>query len=113
MIPSYQLQLSTTILLFNSTIFRISEAMFKSPPHPTPRVADWFAQLNNKMGGDLKKIQVVGQYMVEVWRAIGMDLTKVEFLNASDEINARAQEYWSLVMDVAMKNSLSRVVRCS
>jgi tyrosyl-tRNA synthetase len=32
----------------------------------TPRVADWFAQLNNKMGGDLKKIQTVGRYMVEV-----------------------------------------------
>ena len=30
------------------------------------RVADWFAQLNNKMGGDLKKIQTVGRYMVEV-----------------------------------------------
>lgn len=29
-------------------------------------VADWFAQLNNKMGGDLKKIQTVGRYMVEV-----------------------------------------------
>ena len=37
------------------------------------RVADWFASLNNKMGGDLKKIQTVGQYFVEVWRAIGMD----------------------------------------
>jgi tyrosyl-tRNA synthetase len=24
-------------------------------------VADWFAQLNNKMGGDLKKIQTVGR----------------------------------------------------
>jgi lysophospholipase L1-like esterase len=31
-------------------------------------VADWFAQLNNKMGGDLKKIQTVGRYMVEVSR---------------------------------------------
>ena len=28
-------------------------------------VADWFALMNNKMGGDLKKIQKVGQYMVE------------------------------------------------
>ena len=25
------------------------------------RVADWFAQLNNKMGGDLNKIQTVGK----------------------------------------------------
>lgn len=29
-------------------------------------VADWFALLNNKMGGDLKKIKTVGQYMIEV-----------------------------------------------
>ncbi len=34
-------------------------------------VADWFAQLNNKMGGDLKKIQTVGKYMVEVSRRGG------------------------------------------
>jgi tyrosyl-tRNA synthetase len=33
------------------------------------QVADWFAQLNNKMGGDLKKIQTVGRYMVEVRKA--------------------------------------------
>lgn len=37
------------------------------------RVADWHAQLNNKMGGDLKKIQTVGEYMVEIWRAAGME----------------------------------------
>jgi hypothetical protein len=36
-------------------------------------VADWFAQLNNKMGGDLKKIQIVGQYMIEIWKAVGME----------------------------------------
>jgi tyrosyl-tRNA synthetase len=29
-------------------------------------VADWFALLNNKMDGDLKKIQTVGRYMIEV-----------------------------------------------
>jgi hypothetical protein len=43
-------------------------------------VADWFAQLNNKMGGDLKKIQTVGRYMIEVWKAVGMELDRVEFL---------------------------------
>lgn len=77
------------------------------------RVADWFAQLNNKMGGDLKKIRVVGEYMIEVWKAVGMDLSRVEFLWASDEINKRSSEYWTLVMDVAIKNSLGRVTRCS
>ncbi len=62
-----------------------------------PRVADWFAQLNNKMGGDLKKIQTVGQYFVEIWKAVGMDMSRVEFLNASEEINKRPDEYWTLV----------------
>jgi hypothetical protein len=30
-------------------------------------VADWFAQLNNKMGGDLKKIQTVGRWAAGSW----------------------------------------------
>lgn len=77
------------------------------------RVADWFAQLNNKMGGDLKKIGEVGKYMVEVWKALGMDTSKVMFILASEEINLRSEEYWSLVMDVAMKNNLKRIIRCS
>lgn len=52
------------------------------------RVADYFAQLNNKMGGDLRKIQVVGQYMVEIWKAVGMDMERVQFISASEEINS-------------------------
>jgi tyrosyl-tRNA synthetase len=46
------------------------------------------------MGGDLKKIQKVGQYMVEVWKAVGMDLSRVEFIWSSEEINKRGHEYW-------------------
>ncbi|TYI26598.1 hypothetical protein ES332_A05G124000v1 [Gossypium tomentosum] len=76
-------------------------------------IADWFAQLNNKMGGDLKKIKVVGQYLIEIWKAVGMDLNeKVEFLWSSDEINSRASEYWPLVMDIARRNKLPRIMRC-
>ncbi|KAM1146210.1 hypothetical protein ACFX13_038858 [Malus domestica] len=78
-------------------------------------IADWFAQLNNKMGGDLKKIETVGRYMIEIWRAAGMNLDtgKVEFLWSSKEINARAHEYWPRVMDIARKNKLPRIIRCS
>ncbi|CAM9768397.1 unnamed protein product [Ectocarpus sp. 6 AP-2014] len=75
-------------------------------------VADWFAQLNNKMGGDLKKIQTVGKYMIEIWKATGMDMNNVEFLWASEEINRRPAEYWGRVMEVARLNNLSRVQRC-
>ncbi|KAK4272995.1 hypothetical protein QN277_021473 [Acacia crassicarpa] len=77
-------------------------------------IADWFAKLNNKMGGDLKKIEVVGRYFIEIWKAVGMDLEggKVEFLWSSKEINARADEYWRLVLDIARKNKLKRIIRC-
>jgi len=76
-------------------------------------IADWFAQLNNKMGGDLKKIETVGRYLIEIWKAVGMDLEggKVEFLWSSKEINSRASEYWPLVMDIARKNKLPRIIR--
>ena len=43
-------------------------------------VADWHGWANNKMGGDLEKIQTVGKYFVEVWRASGLDLENVEFI---------------------------------
>uniref|UniRef100_A0A0E0EK72 tyrosine--tRNA ligase n=1 Tax=Oryza meridionalis TaxID=40149 RepID=A0A0E0EK72_9ORYZ len=75
-------------------------------------IADWFAQLNNKMGGDLKKIQTVGRYMIEIWRAAGMNLDGVEFLWSSEEINNRANEYWPLVMNIACKNNVKRIMRC-
>ncbi len=74
-------------------------------------VADWFAYLNNKVGGDMEKIQTVGKYFIEVWRAVGMDLENVEFVWASDLI--KEDEYWELVMRVAKTTSLKRVIRTS
>ena len=52
------------------------------------------------------------QYMIEIWKAAGMDMTRVEFLNASDEINKRPSEYWTLVMDIARQNTLARITKC-
>ena len=75
-------------------------------------VADWFALLNDKMGGDLDKIRVVGRYFVEVWKAAGMNLQNVQFLWASDEINSRADEYWSIVIDIARKFNVNRIKKC-
>ncbi|CAB4279173.1 unnamed protein product [Prunus armeniaca] len=77
-------------------------------------IADWFAQLNNKMGVDLKKIETVGRYMIEIWKAAGMNLDngKVEFVWSSKEINARSHEYWPRVMDIARKYTVNRMTRC-
>jgi tyrosyl-tRNA synthetase len=64
-------------------------------------VADWFAMLNNKMGGDLEKIRNVGRYFIEVWKAAGMKMHNVKFLWASDEINNHADEYWLRVLEIS------------
>ncbi|KKP62930.1 MAG: Tyrosyl-tRNA synthetase [Candidatus Roizmanbacteria bacterium GW2011_GWC2_34_23] len=72
-------------------------------------VADWHAMANNKMGGDLEKIKIVGKYFIEVWRASGMDLSKVEFMWASDM--AKDPDYWKLVVQVGKSNALKRFIR--
>lgn len=76
-------------------------------------VADWFALLNNKMGGDLKKIRTVGAYMIEVWKACGMDMSRVEFRWAAEDINRNANDYWMRVMDIARKFNVPRIKRCA
>lgn len=74
-------------------------------------VADWFAMLNHKMGGDLEKIKVVGKYFIEVWKACGMDLDNVEFIWASDFIREHP-DYWETVLKLSMNATIQRVMRC-
>jgi tyrosyl-tRNA synthetase len=77
-------------------------------------VADWFALMNDKMGGDLDKIKDVGQYFVEVWKAAGMDMSsgKVEFRWASDDITKNAGTYWPQMLDIARRFTLARIMKC-
>ncbi len=72
-------------------------------------VADWHAYANNKMDGDLEKIQTVGKYFIEVWKACGMDLENVEFVWASDLV--KEPDYWKLVLQISKTNSLKRFIR--
>ena len=72
-------------------------------------VADWHAWANNKMGGDLKKIQIVGKYFIEVWKCCGLDMKNVEFVWASELLNNR--EYWKTVMQIARNSTLQRILR--
>lgn len=74
-------------------------------------VADWHGWANNKMGGDLDKIQKVGKFYVEVWKACGMDLKNVEFIWASDLV--KDDNYWKIVMQVARSSTVKRILRCS
>jgi tyrosyl-tRNA synthetase len=74
-------------------------------------IADWFALMNNKMGGDIDKIKVTGEYFVEVWKACGMDMDHVEFLWTSDCMDDK--DYWKMVIDIARNSTLNRITRCS
>lgn len=75
-------------------------------------VADWFALMNDKVGGELEKIRVVGRYLIEVWKAAGMDMSKVEFLWSSDEITNHAATYWRQVLDIGRRNTIARIKKC-
>ncbi|TYG73516.1 hypothetical protein ES288_D04G107700v1, partial [Gossypium darwinii] len=55
-------------------------------------------------------------HIAQLLRTLHLDLLcfflNVEFLWSSDEINSRASEYWPLVMDIARRNKLLRIMRC-
>jgi len=74
-------------------------------------VADYFAMLNNKYGGDLEKIQTCGKYAVEVWKSCGMDLENVEFVWAK-EFYENNPAYWETVLKISTKSTIARVLKC-
>ncbi|MFT4244682.1 MAG: tyrosine--tRNA ligase [Candidatus Woesearchaeota archaeon] len=74
-------------------------------------VADYFAWLNNKYGGDLEKIQTCGKYLIEVWKSCGMDLEKVEFRWTSKDLENNPK-YWENFLKLSTHPTVSRVLRC-
>ncbi|MDD4251392.1 MAG: tyrosine--tRNA ligase [Candidatus ainarchaeum sp.] len=104
--PSGQMHIAQGILR-SININKMTSAGFKFKMW----VADWFAWANNKYGGDLEKIQVAGNYLIEVWKTTGMDLDNVEFIWANQAMSDA--EYWKIVMNIATTNSVARITRCS
>lgn len=74
-------------------------------------VADWHAFANNKLGGDMDKIQKTGQYFIEVWKACGLDTSKVDIIRSSDLV--KDPSYWLLVLEIAKASTIKRTIRCS
>lgn len=70
-------------------------------------IADWHGWVNNKMGGDLEKIQTVGNYFKEVWKAAGVK--NVEYVWASDI--ASTSDYWKKVILIAKHTTVQRATR--
>jgi tyrosyl-tRNA synthetase len=72
-------------------------------------LADWHAWINNKMGGNLSAIQKVGRYFLEVWKAAGLDLDKIDIIWASELV--KQSEYWKKVILIAKNCTVSRATR--
>ena len=85
--------------------------MIKAGVHFRMWVADWFGWMNNKYGGDLEKIRVCGEYMIEVWKACGMKTENIEFLWSKDVM--ADDEYWKKVVQVGRNSTVQRIIRCS
>jgi tyrosyl-tRNA synthetase len=74
-------------------------------------LADYFAFINNKLGGNLDNIRTAGKYFVEVWKACGIDIDKVEIVWAKDIMDGIS--YWDRTLKVARHISLNRTLRAT
>ncbi|RLI80849.1 tyrosine--tRNA ligase [Archaeoglobales archaeon] len=72
-------------------------------------IADSFAWINNKLGGNIERIRKVGEYFIEVWKALGVDTDKVEIVWHKDIFDD--SEYWKKVMLIAKMTTVKRATR--
>lgn len=72
-------------------------------------LADSFAWINDKFDGDLSRIRAAGEYFVEVWKAAGVDMSKVDVIWHKEFFDD--PEYWRKVILIAKSHSLTRTKR--
>jgi len=72
-------------------------------------LADWHSWINNKLGGDMEKIRLCGEYFKECFTALRIKPDSVQYLWASDI--AKNMEYWEKVVRIAKSVTLQRTWR--
>jgi tyrosyl-tRNA synthetase len=72
-------------------------------------LADWHAWINDKLGGDLPRIEAAGRYMQAAFTALGADPDHVRYRWAH-ELTGRS-DYWARVVRVAKATTLARTKR--
>ena len=92
-------------LVCSSKIKDIVNAGFKF----TIFLADWHSWINNKLGGDMENIRTCGEYLKQIFTALGLTPNKVEFRWASDITDK--VEYWEKVIRIAKSVSVKRTWR--
>ena len=72
-------------------------------------LADWHAQINDKLGGDLHNIRRCAEYMTDAFEALGVDKDSVTYRFAAE--SAKDDQYWAKVIQVAKHTTLARMRR--
>jgi len=72
-------------------------------------LADWHAWINDKLGGDLARIEASGRYMQAAFTALGAGPSRVRFRWAHELTGS--SDYWARVVRVAKATSLARTRR--
>ena len=72
-------------------------------------LADYFAYINNKLGGNLDHIHTAGKYFIEVWKAAGVDTSKVTIIWNKELMQDFS--YWERLLKIGKVTSLDRIKR--
>jgi tyrosyl-tRNA synthetase len=72
-------------------------------------LADWHAWINDKLGGDLGRIQGSGRYMEAAFTSLGAGPARVRYRWAHELVGS--PEYWARVVRVAKATTLARTKR--
>ena len=76
-------------------------------------IADWFAYLNNKLGGNMELIQKTGEYFIEGWKAaarvfdVNFDKVRIQWSSKLVE----NPEYWELFLKISKTVTIKRTLR--
>jgi tyrosyl-tRNA synthetase len=72
-------------------------------------LADWHSWINNKLGGNMENIRTCGEYLKQIFTALGLKPNKIDFKWASEIIEN--PEYWEKVIRIAKSVSVNRTWR--
>ncbi len=92
-------------MVCTDTVSRLVEAGFDV----TILLADWHAQINDKLGGDLHSIHRCAEYMTDAFEALGVPKDAVTYRFAREF--AGESDYWATVIQVAKHTTLARMRR--
>ncbi len=71
--------------------------------------ATWHAWINDKLGGVMENIKDDAKYVRHVLRAIGLDESKVRYVDAEDLVSDK--DYWAYVLRIAKNSTMARIKR--